>query len=111
MLYIRSLLSDLTICQSLSSLILSWFFSYLGIALLLLCASAHHYLELCLVQRHQAEVEAREETAEAEEDTEEDHAGPGWQQWPPGKYLNIKYCNHGRSSFMNILLLMFFHEK
>ena len=64
------------------------YFPNLGIALLLLCASAHHNLELSLVQRHQAEVKAREETAEAEEDTEEDHAGPGWQQWPPGKYLS-----------------------
>ena len=59
------------------SLGISMFYD-LGITLLLLSPSAHHNLELSLVQRHQTEVEAREEAAETEEDTEENHTGPGW---------------------------------
>ena len=33
--------------------------------------------KLCLVKGHEAKVEAREETGEAEEDTQEDDAQPG----------------------------------
>ena len=48
----------------------------LGITLLLLSPSAHHNLQLCLVQRHQPQVEAGEEAAEAEEDGEQHNTGP-----------------------------------
>ena len=51
---------------------------HLGITFLLLRPGAHHDLELGLVQGHQAEVEAREETTEAEEHTEQYDGGPDW---------------------------------
>ena len=44
----------------------------------------HDDLELGLVEAHEAEVEAGEETREAQEDTQHQHTGPDWQQGSPG---------------------------
>ena len=46
------------ICRDLAFIL---YFPYLGIALLLLCASAHHNLELCLIEAHEAKVKAGKE--------------------------------------------------
>ena len=60
---------------------------YLGVTLLLVGAGAHHDLELGLVEGHQPEVEAGEEAGQAEQHRQQHHAGPGWQQRPPGQVL------------------------
>ena len=80
-------------------------FPYLGITFLLLRAGAHHDLQLGLVQRHQAQVQSGEEATETEEDTEQNHAGPSWQQWPPGKIVKYQILkslniNHRVATFL-----------
>ena len=64
--------------RSLILSLLQCFELHLGIAFLLLRPSAHHDLELGLVEGHQAEVEAWEEATEAEEYTEKENGGPDW---------------------------------